>query len=113
MKKMLGVMTVLFTLCFVMPAKAQSAAGAVIKTTTKEAREKIKAVTQAKTAAKKNAETAKKGSATTRRWGATTAAASTDKGGNKGQVIIPVKPVPVVDANKRYVPVDTSQFNPW
>lgn len=113
MKKMLGAMLVLLSLCFVMPAKAQSAAGAVIKTTTKEAREKIKAATQAKATAKKNTETAKKGSATTRKWGATAAAATTDKGGNKGQVIIPVKPVPVVDANKKYVPVDTSQFNPW
>lgn len=113
MKKMLGVMIVLFAVCFVMPAKAQSAAGAVIKTTTKVAREKIKEVTQGKSEKAAPAATASKGTTTSRTWGTKPTAAANGKGDNRGQVIIPVRPVPVVDANRKYVPVDTSQFNPW
>lgn len=113
MKKMLGVMIVLFAVCFVMPAKAQSAAGAVIKTTTKAAREKIKEVTQGKSENAAPAATASKGTTTSRTWGTKPTAAANGKGDNRGQVIIPVRPIQVEDQSRRAGHVDTSLVIPW
>lgn len=102
-------MILFFSLCVVMPAKAQSATGAMLKTKAKEAREKVKEVTQSK-ADKKSTAPAKTGTSASRKWGATTVAATTGKNETKGQVVIPVRPAPPVES-RRYV--DTAQNNPW
>ncbi len=107
MKKLPGIIVLFLSLCIVMPSKAQSAAGALIKTTTKEAREKIKEVTQAKTTAKKPASTATVKTVKTQQWGA---AARQDNGNTKTQIIVPTRPAPVdpVLLPRRHAPpVDT------
>lgn len=107
MKKLPGIIILFLSLCIVMPSRAQSAAGALIKTTTKEAREKIKEVTQAKTTAKKAAADATVKTGKAQQWGTT---AKQDNGNSKTQQIIPVHPAPidpVLLPRKHVFPVDT------
>ncbi|TND05094.1 MAG: hypothetical protein FD123_3714 [Bacteroidetes bacterium] len=109
MKKMLGLMILFFALGLALPSQAQSVVGEVLKIKSKEAREKIKEKTQNMAAEKNKAD-----HSAVRKWGTANKLPAGDKGNTKEQLVLPPRPEPIdVKPSARYVPVDTSQHNPW